>query len=162
MVRQIAYRLSEECVVLRLYTRLRQKRDAGYSEDLKSGELEEGWRGGKRCGCPIHASGNIRGKFKRQSTGEWEWDAAKSAVARWESAGAWDEWALNVASEPCPAVIAQSSAPTIREATEAFLSKCETRGILFAHKVLHYDLRGLDLLSLREALNKSARRIEVG
>lgn len=116
-------------MALRLYRRHRKECEAGHPEDFKSGEFEEGRRGWKRCSCPIHASGNIRGKFKRQSTGRWEWDAAQSVAAQWESAGAWGERALKVASEPCQATIAQSTAPTIPEATEAFLLKCETRGI---------------------------------
>jgi hypothetical protein len=115
-------------MALRLYTRLRQKREAGHPEDSKSGEFEEGRRGWKRCGCPIHASGDIRSKFKRQSTGQWEWDAAESVAAQWESVGIWDERAPMVATESCQ-VTAQPAAPTIPEATGAFLSKCETRGI---------------------------------
>lgn len=114
-------------MALKLYRRHRKECEAGHPEDSKSGEFEEGRRGWKRCGCPIHASGNIRGKFKRQSTSEWDWDAAKSVAAQWESAGAWEERAT-VASESCQ-VAAQSAAPAIPEATEAFLSKCETRGI---------------------------------
>ena len=65
-------------MALRLYRRHRKECEAGHPEDFKSGDCEEGRRGWKRCGCPIHASGTIRGKFKRQSTGQWEWDAARS------------------------------------------------------------------------------------
>jgi hypothetical protein len=115
-------------MALKLYRRHRKECEAGHPEDSKSGEFEEGRRGWKRCGCPIHASGNIRAKFKRQSTGEWEWDAARSVTARWESAGTWVERPSEVASESCQ-VFAQSAAPTVPEATAAFLLKCETRGI---------------------------------
>ena len=59
-------------MTLKLYRRHRSECEAGHPEDLRSGEFEEGRSGWKRCGCPIHASGNIRGKFKRQSTGEWD------------------------------------------------------------------------------------------
>ena len=45
-------------------------------------------RGWKRCGCTVHVSASIAGEFKRQSTGQWEWDTAREVVAQWESAGA--------------------------------------------------------------------------
>ncbi|HEV2173828.1 MAG TPA: hypothetical protein VGR71_09685 [Nitrospira sp.] len=60
-----------------------------YPEDSRSGEIEEHRRGWKRCGCPVHVEGSLGGGFKRQSTGRWEWDAAKEVVALWESAGIW-------------------------------------------------------------------------
>ena len=72
-------------MALRLYRRHRKECEAGHPEDFKSGEFEEGRRGWKRCGCPIHASGTIRGKFKRQSTGQWEWDAARAVATQWEN-----------------------------------------------------------------------------
>jgi len=68
-------------MALRLYRRHRKECEAGHPEDFKSGEFEEGPRGWRRCGCPIHASGTIRGKFKRQSTGQWEWDAASVVLS---------------------------------------------------------------------------------
>lgn len=52
-------------MALRLRRRHRKECEAGHLEDFKNGEFEEGRRGWKRCGCPIHASGTIRGKFKR-------------------------------------------------------------------------------------------------
>jgi hypothetical protein len=55
-------------MALKLYRRHPKECEAGHPEDLKTGEFEDGRRGWKRCGCPINASGNIRGKFKRQST----------------------------------------------------------------------------------------------
>lgn len=116
-------------MALRLYRRHRKECEAGHPEDFKSGEFEEGRRGWKRCRCPIHASGTIRGKFKRQSTGQWEWDAARAVTAHWESAETWCELPLMEAPEPYQPAIAQAVAPTIQEATEAFISKCETRGI---------------------------------
>jgi integrase len=58
-----------------------------------------------------------------------EWDAAKSIAAQWESGGLWNVQAPNAASEPCHTVVAQAATPTIPEATEAFLLKCETRGV---------------------------------
>jgi hypothetical protein len=114
-------------MALRLYRRHRKECEAGRPEDFKSGEFEGGRRGWKRCGCPIHASGTIRGNFKRQSTGQWEWDAAKAVAAQWESTETWCELPLMEAVEPYQQTTAQPAAPTIPEATEAFLSKCETR-----------------------------------
>jgi hypothetical protein len=37
----------------------------GRPEDSKNGEFEESRRGWERCGCLIHASGTIAGKFSR-------------------------------------------------------------------------------------------------
>jgi len=113
----------------RLCRRHRKECEAGHPEDFKSGEFEEGRRGWKRCGCPIHASGTIRGKFKRQSTGRWEWDAARAVAALWENTETRCELPLKEAAEPYQPASAQAAAPTIPEATHAFLSKCETRGI---------------------------------
>lgn len=76
-------------MALRLYRRHRKECEAKHPEDFRSSEFEEHRRGGKRCGCPIHVSGSMASKFKRQSTGQWEWDAAKEVVAQWESAGVW-------------------------------------------------------------------------
>jgi hypothetical protein len=105
-------------MALRLYRRHRKECEAGHPEDFKRGEFEEGRRGWKRCGCPIHASGTIRGKFKRQSTGQWEWEAARAVATQWESKEMWCELPLRVAAEPYPPAIAQAAAPTIPEATE--------------------------------------------
>ena len=116
-------------MALRLYRRHRKGCEAGHPEDFKSGEFEEGRRGRKRCACPIHASGTIRGDFKRQSTGQWEWDASRVIVAQWESTETWCELPLLEAVEPYQQATAQPAASTIPEATEAFLSKRETRGI---------------------------------
>ncbi|MGA9134440.1 MAG: hypothetical protein ACLP00_00270 [Terracidiphilus sp.] len=116
-------------MALRLYRRHRKECEAGHPEDFKSGEFEEGRRGWKRCGCPIHASGTIRGKFKRQSTGQWEWDAARAVATQWESTETWCELPPKGTPEPYQPANAQTAAPTVPEATEAFFSKCETRGI---------------------------------
>lgn len=89
MLHQIAYCFRTECMALRLYRRHRKECEVGRPEDFKSGEFEEGRRGWRHCGCPIHASGTIRGNFKRQSTGQWEWEAAKAVAAQWESTETW-------------------------------------------------------------------------
>jgi hypothetical protein len=64
-------------MALQLCRRHRKKCQAGRPEDSKSGQLEEGRRGWKRCSCLIHVSGAITGKFRRQSTGEWDWEKSK-------------------------------------------------------------------------------------
>jgi hypothetical protein len=116
-------------MALRLCRRHRKECEAGHLEDFKSGEFEEGRRGWKRCGYPIHASGSIRGRFKRQSTGQWEWGAARAISTQWESTETWCELPLVEAPALYLPATAQVAVPTIPEATEAFLSKCETRGL---------------------------------
>ncbi|MGA7342221.1 MAG: hypothetical protein WBX18_16555 [Terracidiphilus sp.] len=69
-------------MALRLYSRHRKECEAGHPEDFKSGEFEEGRCGWKWGGCQIRAPATIRGKFKRQSTGQWEWDAARAIAAQ--------------------------------------------------------------------------------
>jgi site-specific recombinase XerD len=115
-------------MALKLYRRHRKECEAGYPEDTRSGEFEEHRRGWKRCGCPVHVSGSIAGKFKRQSTGQWEWNAAREVVAQWESAGAWAIPAVVPPSMPVETP-AEPGVPAIKEATDAFLAKCQNRGI---------------------------------
>jgi hypothetical protein len=115
-------------MALTLYRRHRGECEAGHPEDSRSSEFEEHRRGWKRCGCPVHVSGSLGSKFKRQSTGCREWDAAREIVARWESAGV---WAIPV-EEPLPMHVetpAELGGPTIKEATDAFLARCQNRGI---------------------------------
>ncbi len=50
----------------------------------RTGELEEGRRGWKKCGCLIHVSGTLGGKFNRRQTDKADWDEAKALVALWE------------------------------------------------------------------------------
>jgi len=52
-------------MVLRLYWRHSKECKKERPEDSKSGEFEESRRGWERCGCLIHASGTIAGKFSR-------------------------------------------------------------------------------------------------
>jgi hypothetical protein len=77
-------------MALKLYRRHRKECEAGLPEDSKSGEFEEGGRGWKRCGCPVHVSDTLGRRFKRQSTGRWEWGGAREIVAKWQSAGLWE------------------------------------------------------------------------
>ena len=113
---------------LSLYRRHRRDCKAGHAEELRTGEFDERKKGWKRCDCPIFASGTLAKKFRRQSTGHWEWDHAKAVSASWETAGSWD----GHIPEPAPVSSATAKEPqstTITEATEAFLAKCMNRGI---------------------------------
>ncbi len=56
------------------------------AEDARSGEVEEGRRGWKKCSCFIHVSGTLGGKF----SGKSDWDEAKAMVSVWETARSWE------------------------------------------------------------------------
>src|SRR6266705_2511366 len=73
-----------------LYRRHRKECEGGHPEDLRSGEFDETRRGWKKCGCLIHVSGTLGGKFKRKQTGVSTWDEAKAVAAMWETAQSWD------------------------------------------------------------------------
>ncbi len=93
-----------------------------------SGEFEEGRKGWKRCACIIHASGTLAGRFNRKQTGASRWDAARILAAGWEAAGVWsgaNELAPAAPTLPPP----QKDGITIVEATDAYLAKCQNRGI---------------------------------
>jgi hypothetical protein len=115
-------------MALRLYRRHRKECEAGHPEDLRNGEFEEARRGWKRCACLIHASGTAAGKFKRQSTGQWEWKAAKSIAAQWEAGVGWTDPPRSDRGQSASGPTAPP-ATTILDATEAFLSRCQNRGI---------------------------------
>ncbi|MGA2598182.1 MAG: hypothetical protein ABSH09_14470 [Bryobacteraceae bacterium] len=77
-------------MALILYRRHRKECEARYAEDLRSGEFDEGRRGWKKCGCLIHVSGTLGGKFKRKQTGKTKWEEARAVAAVWENAQTWD------------------------------------------------------------------------
>jgi len=77
-------------MALILYRRHRKECEAGYAEDLRSGEFDETRRGWKKCGCLIHASGTLGRKFRRKQTGKATWEEAKAVAAVWEKARSWD------------------------------------------------------------------------
>jgi len=77
-------------MALNLYRRHRTECEAGYPEDLRSGEFDETRRGWKRCSCLIHVSGTLGGKFKRKQTGKANWGEAKAVAAVWEKAQSWE------------------------------------------------------------------------
>ncbi|HLJ51666.1 MAG TPA: site-specific integrase [Bryobacteraceae bacterium] len=112
---------------LNLYRRHRPDCEGGHAYDSRSGEFEERKKAWKQCACPIYASGTLSGKFRRQSTISYQWDAAKAVVAGWEVTGTWGVPASEAQPKPEPKQASQRI--TIAEATEAFLAKCQNRGI---------------------------------
>ena len=46
-------------------------------------------KAGNRCDCPITASGTLQRRFRRRTTGAWEWEAARAVVEAWERSGTW-------------------------------------------------------------------------
>jgi integrase len=114
-------------VPLKLYRRHRLECEGGHPEDSRSGEFEEGRRGWKRCACIIHASGTIGGKYNRRQTGKSNWAEAKFIAAAWEACGSWD-----INPQPHALAAPLKDRFTITEATEAFLAKCQNRGIVEA------------------------------
>jgi len=109
-------------MALATYRRHRRDCKAGHPEDSKSVEFEERKRGWKRCDCPIFGSGTLSRNFRRQSTGQWEWDGARAVIALWERAGNWH------GTDPAPQ---QDSAPkkperiTVDRAVKAFTTEFE-------------------------------------
>lgn len=77
-------------MALKLYRRHRKECEGGHPEDARTGQFEEGRRGWKKCGCLIHVSGTLGGKFSRRQTGKTDWDEAKVLAALLEKADAWD------------------------------------------------------------------------
>jgi integrase len=108
-------------MALKLYRRHRTECEAGRSEDSRSGEFEEGWRGWRRCACLIHVSGTLGGKFNRRNTGKSDWDEARAVVSVWNSAGNWDG---EVPSPPPPTLDDDAPARiTVDRAISVFLAE---------------------------------------
>jgi integrase len=105
-------------VSLNLYRRHRRECKAGHPEDHFSSEFDERKKSWRRCQCAIVVSGTLNRKFRRQSTGQWEWDHARASAAALESAGTW-EGAItpkpHVIPEPAPRRI------TIEHASKTFV-----------------------------------------
>jgi hypothetical protein len=74
---------------LNLYRRHRRDCKAKHPEEHLSSEFDERKMGWKRCECPIFVSGTLAGKYRRQSTGKWEWEDAKTVTAPLEASGSW-------------------------------------------------------------------------
>ena len=109
-------------VALKLYRRHRKECEGGHPEDSRTGEFEEGRRGWKKCGCLIHVSGTLGGKFNRKHTGKTDWNEAKAVVAVWENADSWDGKAHPASAAVPPAVPGRI---TIADAVKVFLANRE-------------------------------------
>jgi hypothetical protein len=90
-------------------------------------------RGWKRCECPIVISGTLQKKFRRHSTGLWEWDYARALAAQIEARGTWSDMPA-----PLPAIPSAPSSDLKRipipEATEHFLSELRESAAFATHK----------------------------
>jgi integrase len=75
---------------LNLYRRHRRECVAGHTHNSFSSELDERRKAWKRCECPIIVSGTLRKRFRRHSTGQWEWAPAKAIAAQFETGGSWN------------------------------------------------------------------------
>jgi hypothetical protein len=64
--------------MLHLSRRHRRDCKSSHAEDSFNSEFDERRKGWKRCECPIVASGTLNKKYRRQSTGKWEWETARA------------------------------------------------------------------------------------
>ncbi len=115
--------------MLALYRRHRRDCKGSHAEELRTSEYDERKKGWRRCECSIFLSGTLHGKFKRQTTGKWEWDDARLIAVQWEGLGRWNA-SLNETVTTSAATNDAFDSATIKDATEAFLARCRDRGML--------------------------------
>jgi hypothetical protein len=123
--------LTNAVMALNLYRRHRRDCKAGHPEELRSGEFDERKKGWKRYSCPIFASGTLQGKFKRQTTGQWEWTPAKAVVAELDKARSWDGQVT--LPEPLPETT-KAHRVTVEHAVKAFLAELQETAAFATHK----------------------------
>ena len=142
-------------MALVLYRRHRRDCKAAHPEESRTSEYDERKKGWRRCECPIFVSGTLLGKFKRQNTGQWEWDSARPICSDWESAG---NWAGPQPKSPEPLlVVAQLSGRiTVVEAIQTFMAEIENHAA--PNTVKKYRL----LLSKLKAFSESRGCAAVG
>src|SRR6266853_1587554 len=119
-------------MALNLYRRHRRDCNAGHPEESRSGEFDERKKSWRRCSCPIFASGTLQRKFRRQTTGQWEWTPAKAVVAEFERIGTWDKVAPT--PEPAPSSEAGPKRITIEHAVKVFLAELQETIAPSTHK----------------------------
>src|SRR5216683_7750259 len=107
-------------MALNLYRRHRRDCKAGHPEESRSGEFDERRKGWKRCSCPIFASGTLQGKFRRQTTGQWEWTPAKAVVAELDKLGSWNGEVIAPQALPVTTV---PQRVTVERAVKTFLAE---------------------------------------
>jgi integrase len=118
-------------MALNLYRRHRRDCKAGHPEESRSGEFDERKKGWKRCSCPIFASGTLQGKFRRQTTGQWEWTPAKAVVAELDKLGSWNGEVIAPQALPETTV---SQRVTIERAVKTFLAELQETIAAGTHK----------------------------
>jgi integrase len=111
-------------MAVNLYRRHRQDCEGRHDLDSRSGEFEERKKSWRRCSCLIFASGTLSGRFKRKSTGEFEWEQARAIATVWDVAQSWE-----FQSRPISVAPQDEKRITILEACDAFLASCTNRGI---------------------------------
>jgi hypothetical protein len=95
-------------MALTLYRRHRKECEGGHPEDSRTSQFYETRRGWKKCGCLIHVSGTLGGKFRRVHTGKANWEEAKTVIERWQTAQSWHGQS-NVVPDPSSAGAATGS-----------------------------------------------------
>jgi integrase len=118
-------------MALNIYRRHRRDCKAGHPEESRSGEFDERKKGWKRCSCPIFASGTLQGKFRRQTTGQWEWTPAKAVVAELDKLGSWNGEVI--APQALPETTAQQRV-TVERAVKTFLAELQETIAAGTHK----------------------------
>jgi integrase len=119
-------------MALNLYRRHRRDCKADHPEDTKSSDLDERRKGWKRCECPIFVSGTLRGKFRRETTGEWEWEPAKAVVAALVCNGTWGK--VEPAPQAAPASETGPKRIAIDHAVKVFLAEIQETIAVGTHK----------------------------
>jgi integrase len=119
-------------MALSLYRRHRRDCKSGHAEDSRSGEFDERKKTWKRCDCPIFVSGTLLRRFRRQSTGQWEWDLAKPIAAQWEKTGSWD--GDSTPPQPMPSKIQSPERVSTDRAIKAFTAEFETHAAINTQK----------------------------
>src|SRR5580658_2420846 len=117
---------------LNLYRRHRRDCKAGHPEEHLSSEFDERKKGWKRCECPIFVSGTLAKLYRRQSTGKWEWEDAKAAIAALDASGSWTG-EVTPKPEPIPEKPAPHRKP-IAQATATFQSEFGEHAALATQK----------------------------
>lgn len=77
--------------MLSSYRRHRQSCKGDHEHNTRTSEYDERKKGWKRCECPIFISGTLQGSFKRQNSGQWEWEHVRPVIMSYEAAGVWGD-----------------------------------------------------------------------
>lgn len=118
--------------MLSVYRRHKRNCKAGHPKDFRSNEFDERRKGFKKCSCPIFASGTLAGVSRRQTTGAWEWDAAKAVAAQLEASGSWAATTGAPAFEPPES--SSRRRRSIPDACKLFLDELSETAAFATHK----------------------------